>query len=950
MDEVTNGHLPTVDRTALRAALPWALLIAAVAFAGLVVLGDRTPMAVAMALGASVAAGLVVVLVPSRPLAAFGVLILLASLSKETVDLSVGRVRLDQPAVLAAMLALALTRRWPRWAEVRPVAVIVGAFAAYLAVLTLSSVLYAPHLATSVRMLIWTAISMSGGAVAFTLLLRLPTGGEGWFTANGVLHAVVGLTIAIAFLMAGPDGIPGMQVNPGEPPKVAGLAWEANLYASLLGAMAPFALEHFRARRRFLSAVPGALIIGAMGLGVTRGAYMGLAAGLGVYLLVLVARSSAARSSAARASLARVVVLIAVAAVLAPVSAALLLPAERPSAFAAWYSSWVNPAHPTCSTSPSPTCSTSPSLTCSTSPSPTPSPSPSPTPSPTPPADTLEFRLNRVPTALSDLAQSPIIGLGAATFGQRHEIPGQPGKADYLAILGLVAVYESGILGALALGGGLLLVLLMLLRAGKHSPGPAAAYAGSLVSLLVAYEATNALFFSFNWLIIGAALAFAVRTLYADRGESEPTADDHVRLPRLGVGRPSADPSRGGRLGVNRSDMSRCTEPTRQHGVRPMSYSISAGSRQRSIPRGFRAVAAVLGTSLLVAAACGGSTATSSPLPAVSPSASATATGSPTEAPSPTETPDGSAPLPSGMAYSDLDGMPAAVDLAHRLPIAIMIDDNKVARPQSGMSSASIVYQAPADGGEDRYMVIFQEGTSTDIGPVRSARPYFVYWAAEYKASFGHYGGDAESLQQVLPAMSGAIYNMDALRGQPCPYHRITTRNSPHNAYTNSAAQISCAAKYGFPATYQGQPRRTFVEDTPASERPASQMIDIPYRTGTVGYEFDPATDSYKRLVDGHDQIDPANNEQVYARNIVVMFQAVSNDYSEPGHVRPVVANVGSGNAIVFKEGRAIVGTWKKTSNTSLTRFYDAADKEIPLVRGEIFLQSVPIGTKVTYN
>ena len=139
----------------------------------------------------------------------------------------------------------------------------------------------------------------------------------------------------------------------------------------------------------------------------------------------------------------------------------------------------------------------------------------------------MAFRLNRVPTALSDLGQSPIIGLGAATFGQRHEIPGQPGQpgqADYLAILALVTVYESGILGAVALGGGLLLVLWMLFRASKRSVGPAAAYAGSIVSLLVAYEGTNALFFSFNWLIIGAALAFAVRTLHADTSQSGPTA------------------------------------------------------------------------------------------------------------------------------------------------------------------------------------------------------------------------------------------------------------------------------------------------------------------------------------------------------------------------------------------------------------------------------------------
>src|ERR1035437_9018934 len=500
MEKVTYDRWLGAYRAGLRSAsLPLGLLVASVTMTGLVVLGDRTPSAVAPAIVASLAAGLIVGLVPSRPLAAFGLLILLASLSKETLDLSVGRARLEQPAILSAILALALSRRWPRWAEVRPVVVIIIGFAAYFAILILSPLLYAPQMATSARMLIWIAISMSGGAVAFALLVRLRADREGWFVTTGVLYAVVGLIIAIAFLIAGPDGIPGMQVNHGEPPKVAVLAWEANLYASLLGAIAPFALEYFRPRRRVLSAVPAALIIVAMGLGVTRGAYMGLAVGLGVYLLVLVTRSSAARSS-----LPRVVALIAVAAVLAPMSAILLLPAQRPSALAALYTSLVNPAQPsatpsaslTPSATPSASASLTPSATLSASltPSATPSASASPTPSatpsaaPTPPVDTLEFRLDRVGAALSDLKQDPIIGLGAATFGQRHEIPGQPGQPDYIAILGLASVYESGILGAAALGGGLLLVLWMLFRASKHNVGPAAAYAGSLVSLLVAYQ------------------------------------------------------------------------------------------------------------------------------------------------------------------------------------------------------------------------------------------------------------------------------------------------------------------------------------------------------------------------------------------------------------------------------------------------------------------------------
>jgi hypothetical protein len=363
-------------------------------------------------------------------------------------------------------------------------------------------------------------------------------------------------------------------------------------------------------------------------------------------------------------------------------------------------------------------------------------------------------------------------------------------------------------------------------------------------------------------------------------------------------------------------------------------------------------VVAIVAATLLVVTTPGG-TAQATPIAIASQmtaSPSPLSSSSPEASPSPTAA-GPATPVPTDWVASDLDGVLASKDLAHRLPIAIMIDDNIIARPQSGFSSASIVYQAPADGGEDRYMLVFQEGTAKDIGPVRSARPYYVYWVDEYKAVFGHYGGDVKSLQQVIPANTKNIYNMDALNGGSCPYHRIDTRVGPHNAYTNSADLISCTAKLGYPATFQNMPVRPFREDVALDQRPASQTITIPYRTGTIGYTFDPATDSYNRLVDGKLQIDPANKEQVKARNVIVMFQSLTTDpQSEPGYNRPVVANEGTGKAVVFQEGKAIEGTWKKTSDTALTRFYDSSGKEISLVRGQIYMQSVPVGTALTYK
>ncbi len=339
---------------------------------------------------------------------------------------------------------------------------------------------------------------------------------------------------------------------------------------------------------------------------------------------------------------------------------------------------------------------------------------------------------------------------------------------------------------------------------------------------------------------------------------------------------------------------------------------------------------------------------------AITPFATASPTASPTDSPTPSPSPSpteaGPSAIPAGWEYSDLDGVAAPADMAHRLPLAISIGDNIAARPQYGFAFASIVYQSYEEYSQTRYVMIFQEKDATMIGGVRSARHYFVRWAAEYKALYGHDGGDTKTLKQVIPAMAKDFYDENASYGGSCPYYRVPGREAPHNEFTNTKDLIHCAAARGYPATYQGPPSRPFVDDTPMAELPESQSISMPYNTVTVGYQFDPFTDSYRRLLDGKPQLDPTNNQQVLPRNIVVMFQTVTPDYVDYGIPRVQVANVGTGKAIVFKEGKAITGTWKKASDAAMTHYYDDSGNEIPFVRGQIFIQSVPPGTAVTYK
>jgi hypothetical protein len=284
-----------------------------------------------------------------------------------------------------------------------------------------------------------------------------------------------------------------------------------------------------------------------------------------------------------------------------------------------------------------------------------------------------------------------------------------------------------------------------------------------------------------------------------------------------------------------------------------------------------------------------------------------------------------------------------------------MMDDNIVARPQSGFNRASIVYQAPADGGEDRYMFVFQGQDGPEIGPVRSGRPYFVKWATEYRAGFGHYGGDGHTLAYIPKVNGRLIFNLDALAGSNGAYHRVSSREAPHNAYTSTKALWSKASDHGYPATMaEGLAGRPFADDLPASDRPAQGTISIPYPRGATAYVYDPVGNRYLRSVAGREQLDAVDGLRVTARNIVVLFMKLTYGdplaLNEPGNNRPVLGYTGTGQAIVFRDGRAFPGQWRKKDDGDLTRFYDAAGNEVTLVRGPIFIQVVPAGTNVTYD
>jgi hypothetical protein len=331
--------------------------------------------------------------------------------------------------------------------------------------------------------------------------------------------------------------------------------------------------------------------------------------------------------------------------------------------------------------------------------------------------------------------------------------------------------------------------------------------------------------------------------------------------------------------------------------------------------------------------------------PSASPSPADTATPSPTATPTPTPTP---VPTPV-LVRAPLSGRMVTEKVASQHPIALMIDDAPAARPQSGFNAASVVWQAPAEGGVPRYMLIFQDQMPRDVGPVRSARYYFITWAAEWKAVYGHVGGSPQAMATLRAKGNGQlVYNADQFRWGGTYYRRISQRRAPHNVYSDGKSLRIMATKVGAKNELL-KPFWRFGKDAPLAERPSGGIIRVVYPQNSIEYRYDKATNTYLRGVSGQSkQIDAADGKRVAPKNVVIMMVSFGplNDGSNKHRLE--AKNVGSGKAWIATNGRTIQGTWKKSSLAGPTRFYDMSGTPVRLTAGQTFIQVMPLGSTVT--
>jgi hypothetical protein len=320
------------------------------------------------------------------------------------------------------------------------------------------------------------------------------------------------------------------------------------------------------------------------------------------------------------------------------------------------------------------------------------------------------------------------------------------------------------------------------------------------------------------------------------------------------------------------------------------------------------------------------------------------------------------------MTMNPLTGeMVPSSDWIVRRPMAVMINNYLDARMQSGLAASDLTYEIVAEGGITRFLAFFLSENPEKIGPVRSARHYYLVLVKELgDAMIMHIGWSPQALEAIetWPVRSLQRGGGQFWRDQD----RISAGvASEHTAYVNGIELRGLADDLGWSGMGEFTSWK-FKKDTPAGNTIEGEdelslvglnkpiIIDFWYEGDySAIWNYDPDTNTYLRFT-GYDpdgnpipHVDQETNEQIRVKNLIIQF-AEENAIVDDDKNRLDYVIVGSNEALVFIDGLAINATWSKAGRDDRTMFYDGNGNEMEFNRGKFWISIVPDRNKDQVN
>lgn len=279
-------------------------------------------------------------------------------------------------------------------------------------------------------------------------------------------------------------------------------------------------------------------------------------------------------------------------------------------------------------------------------------------------------------------------------------------------------------------------------------------------------------------------------------------------------------------------------------------------------------------------------------------------------------------------------------------PFAVMIDNHSDAWPQAGLNQAYMVYEIIVEGGETRLMALFKGADLDKIGPVRSARHYFIDYAMENDAIYVHFG---QSPQAQSDIKKFSINDINGIAEDGTTFWRVKDKYAPHNAVTSTEKLLESAKSKNYRTTSTEESVLNYVTDeVNLEDGQVADTITIPHSDlQTVRYEYDKQNKVYVRYARGEEQTDWDTDEPVTTKNIIITF---CNNYTlsdSENKGRQGLRNIGTFDGYYITNGRAIKIQCIKNARDEKTIYQDMNGNEIQVNDGNTFVNICPTNADV---
>lgn len=273
-------------------------------------------------------------------------------------------------------------------------------------------------------------------------------------------------------------------------------------------------------------------------------------------------------------------------------------------------------------------------------------------------------------------------------------------------------------------------------------------------------------------------------------------------------------------------------------------------------------------------------------------------------------------------------------------PIAFMIDNNIGDAKHAGLQDSYLNYEIIVEGGLTRIMAIYKDKKVPLIGPIRSARHYFLDYALENDAIYAHFGWSPQSESDIKQL------DIDNINGitDPEPYRRDEKAISPHNVFTNTSFMKSYIEKkkYNEESTnwkllnISSKEIDLGTESSPdIANKVTITYSENEYRT----YSYDQSNNYYLRSQNGKPHLDRKTNEQLHYKNIIIM-KVKNTTIDNEG--RQTLDNIGTGEGYYITNGKYKKINWSKQTRTAKTDYTYEDGSTVILNDGNTFIQIVP--------